>query len=375
MKSIIFIFFVFISFSLLAQSDPWNSYRWNRKNELAGNGQIDKSPWYEWWYYKLVIPETGESYFFVYGVVNPWDKGETSKGTRSYVGMGDFAKKLQVEEKFHVQEFQASYQETLVTINNNRATDKKFTGSIIDELGHSFAWDINITKRWSYNAEGWMMGTMITDIEWYPAQASASCSGSIFNQGAEVTFADVPCYQDRNWGKSFPDWWTWIVSNHFEGHPGTALAMGGGKPRVRGSRTPIASVSIGMTHQGQVYSFRPVDLQLVRTDVTFGRWKILAMDSKYKIEIEASAPKEKFMDLQFVTPSGEVFHDYETLTGKVTVKLYERRGMKLLADLVSHYAGIEFGSSEAYQDNLLRFLNLRYGQTSERPRWLHLIQK
>lgn len=338
----------------MAQPDPWNTYQWNRRNEIAGNGQVDSSLWYEWWYYKLVIPETGKSYFFVYGVVNPWDKNQSAKGTRSYVGMGDFAKQLQVEEKFHVQDFSASYGQTYVAVNRNVATDRAFNGSLKDEDGNFYEWDIKINKHWAYNAEGWMMGSMLTDIEWYPAQASASCTGSIISQGEKITFENIPCYQDRNWGKSFPDWWTWIVSNHFEGHPGTALAVGGGKPRVRGHRTPVASVSIGLTHQGKDYSFRPIDMQMVRTDISFGKWNVSATSKKYKIEIEASAPKEQFMDLQFITPEGEIFHDYETLTGKVSVKLYERRavGWKLLADLVSYYGGIEFGSSHISREKL-----------------------
>lgn len=358
MKLSIIVLLLFISSSLMAQSDPWNTYQWNKKNEMAGNAQVDKHPWYEWWYYKIVIPETGKSFFFVYGIVNPWDKDLSLKGTRSYVGMGDFSNKEQIEEKFSIYDFSASYTKTYVTINDNIAGDKFFKGAIKDELGNTSEWDIKIEKQWSYNPEGWMMGTMLTDIEWYPAQASASCSGSITNAKEKITFKNAPCYQDRNWGKTFPDWWTWIVSNHFENHPGTALAIGGGKPRVRGRRTPIASVSIGLTHQGQEFSFRPIDMQLVQTDITFGKWKVMAMGKKYKIEIEAFAPKEQFMDLQFITPTGEVFHDYETLTGKVTVKLYERKGLrlKLLADLVSNYAGIEFGSSKNYQDNLFKFL-------------------
>jgi tocopherol cyclase len=371
MKQLFLALLFFIPLSLMAQSDPWNTYQWNRKNIQAGNGVVDKTLWYEWWYYKIVIPGTGKSYFFVYGVVNPWDLEQKSKGTRSYVGMGDFANKDQVEEQFNVSDFSASYSETYVVINRNTATDKFFNGSLKNEQGETYEWDVKISKHWAYNAEGWMMGSMITDIEWYPAQASASCTGSVTTRGEKTTFKDVPCYQDRNWGKSFPDWWTWIVSNHFEGHPGTALAVGGGKPKVRGTRTPIASVSIGLTHEGKDYSFRPVDMQLVSTDVNFGKWKVWAMGKKYKIEVEAYAPKEEFMDLQFVTPSGEIFHDYETLTGQLRVKLYERNGigLKLIADLVSSYAGIEFGSTENYREKLLE----SFGPDKETPIILHSL--
>ena len=65
-----------------------------------------------------------------------------------------------------------------------------------------------------------------------------------------------------------------------------------------------------------------------------------------KIEVVATAPKESFMDLQFLTPDGQIFHDYETLTGKVVVKLYKKTlfGWKIFETLQSNQTGIEYGS-------------------------------
>ncbi len=330
-------------------ADPWNTYQFGKKEHKL---------WYEWWYYKLNIPQTDKSFFFVYGIVNPADVSAQYKGTRAYVQGGDFANKLQAEERFSLNEFKASSLQTYVEINNNVATDKFFRGSITDKKGNPFSWDIKIEHRWAFNAEGWLMGRLITDIEWYPAAADARCSGTILSNNTLHKFSDVPCYQDRNWGKTFPDWWAWIVSNHFENSPGTTLAIGGGKPHVLGSRTPLHSVAIGLKHQGKVYDFRPNDLNIIKTDITFGRWKIVAADHHHKIVIEANAPAEKFMDLQFVTPTGELYHDYETLTGFVNVKLY--KDQKLVADLNSHYAGIEFGSSKVFNQELHQ--NYRKGQ-------------
>jgi len=93
-------------------------------------------------------------------------------------------------------------------------------------------------------------------------------------------------------------------------------------------------------------------MSIVNTNVYFGTWKVTAKNLLNKIIIEASAPKEKFMDLQFMTPDGRIFHDYETLNGNLSVKLYERESplskWKIKADLVSKYAGIEYGSETEY---------------------------
>jgi tocopherol cyclase len=350
LSKIIYLLLILMMTTQAFAVDKFNTYQWNKKNVEVNNGQVDKAPWYEWWYYKVVIPETGESFFFVYGVVNPWDSNKTMKGTRSYVGMGDFKAKVQFEQHLPMKDFQAAYDRTYVEVQNNIASDKRLYADLKDSEGNKYSWDIQIEKKWSFNAEGWMMGMMLTEIEWYPAQADATCSGSVLSKGKLVKFTDAPCYQDRNWGKSFPDWWTWIVSNHFEKHPETALAIGGGRPKLRGGHSsPYAGVSIGLKHKGKTHSFRPIDLgNWVTTRVEFGKWEVTAYNPTHKVEIVATAPKDSFMDLQFMTPAGEIFHDYETLNGKVIVKLYKRSllGWKLMDTLISNHAGIEFGSKD-----------------------------
>ena len=45
MKQLFLAILFFIPLSLMAQSDPWNTYQWNRKNVQAGNGVVDKTLW------------------------------------------------------------------------------------------------------------------------------------------------------------------------------------------------------------------------------------------------------------------------------------------------------------------------------------------
>ncbi len=346
--------FVFLS-QAFAQVDPFNTYRWNRKNVLNHTGRTDTRPWFEWWYYKVVIPETNKSFYFVYGVVNPWDHKKTLKGTRAYIGMGDFDEKISTWEFLPLSAFNAKYNETYVDVAGNVATDKNLKGDFTDEQGRRFSWNIEIDKRWAYNATGWATGTGITNIEWYPAQADARCSGSVTSQGKQYNFQNAPCYQDRNWGVEFPKWWAWIVSNKFENHPDTTLAIGGGFPKIAGTEI-IQGVSIGLRHKGKEYAFRPNHFDTVTMQINWGKWETEAISRNglYRIQVSAWAPKEKFMDLQFMTPTGELYHDYETLIGNVKVKLYQNVGSvlfpkwKTIADLNSNYAGIEYGSPQEY---------------------------
>jgi len=116
----------------------------------------------------------------------------------------------------------------------------------------------------------------------------------------------------------------------------------------------VEGLAVGLRHRGREYAFRPGNGDYERISVDFGTWNIMAVNRDgYKIEIEASAPCESFMDLVFATPDGNLFHDYETLTGALTVKLYEWDfcQYRLLETLMSDFAGIEYGAADALLDD------------------------
>ncbi|MEW6055537.1 MAG: tocopherol cyclase family protein [Bdellovibrionota bacterium] len=329
--------------SLSSKFDPYNALIWNSENRKAQNGKTDREDWYEWWYYKVVVPNSEDAFYFVYGVVNPWDANKSIEASRAYVGFGSFADHFMLNENHPPSEFQASTTSAQVKIGpHHHATDRRITG----QIGNEARWDIQIEHDWTFNAMGWAMSReWISNIYWYPAQASARMTGWVESRGRRVEFKDAPAYQDRNWGRSFPEWWAWLVSNRFKNSPDTVLAAGGGKPRLLDKYEPIESLAIGLRHKGKVYAFRPSEGDIVRVDIKFGKWEVRGFNRKgEQIRISAWAPQEKFMDLQFVTPQGKVFHDFETLRGNIKVQLFKWR--KLIADLETDEGGIEYGSHE-----------------------------
>ncbi len=331
--------------------DPFNAYQWNRQNVLSGSSAVDHRPWYEWWYYKVVDPKSRRSFYWVYGVVNPWDQGSEMAGTRASVAMGSFDEKITLQKNYPLRDFHSSYDETLIQIDSNTATDQMLQGSLSDDQGNSASWNLTLKKVWGFNAMGWAMGIpRLLNIYWYPAQASARMSGTLNFNGTKIDLDNAPAYQDRNWGNSFPKWWAWIVSNQFENSPGTVLAAGGGKPKIAGQFEPYQGMSIGLLHEGVEYHFRPNDGDIVETDISFGKWEVVATKlGRYRIILSAYATPEQFMLLPFASPDGKVFKDYEALNGDVRLQLFKKQAglndqWECIADLISHDAGIEFGS-------------------------------
>lgn len=336
-----------------AVADPYNTYLWNRDNALAGNGQVDRGQWFEWWYYKVVDPVTGQAFFFTYGVINPWDLGHSSPISAAIMQVGDFQQNFMIEQKIPLEQFTASYQQTDVAIGQNHATDKRIQGHLTGANGHDVAWDLSMNKSWAFDAMGWLM-TMagFSGIYWYPAQASATMTGWLKVDGATINLTNAPAYQDRNWGRTFPKWWTWLTSNNFKNSPGTALAAGGGEPKIFDTIFLTSGLCVGLNYQGQEYVFRSSSLDTFDFDIQWGKWSVTAENgSNQRIEINAYAPPEQFIDIAFQPPEGGTFHDYEALLGQMTVKLSEwdfaKGAWNVVADLQTDEAGIEWGSPNA----------------------------
>jgi len=350
MKRVLAFFAVWSFLSpVLAHADIYNTYQWNRVNQALGNGKVDGGDWYEWWYYKVTGPGPNDAYFFVYGVVNPQVALAPGQVSQAYVSFGDYSRHEILESTFPTRSFSASYSDTSVKVGANEATDRYLRGSLTNGQGCPVSWDLQIDKKWSFNAMGWGLHFPdLLNIFWYPAQASAVMSGKIDYCGQEIRLSQMPAYQDRNWGRSFPEWWAWLVANRFNDSPDTVLAAGGGKPTLLNEFQP-EGMGIGFRYRGKEYVFRPNDGDKVTTDIHFGTWEVTASDKwGHKIEISATAPPQDFMTLKFQSPKGETFYDHEALRGRIRVRLYEwsLTGYRLIADVTSDEGGIEYGSAD-----------------------------
>lgn len=355
-KSVFLAFLLLISTPLFAADDAFNGLIWNRNN--ISTGEVDRGDWYEWWYFKLIDPATDTPFYFLYGVTNPWDSGASPQKdtSRAFVGFGHFGEKWILEKQYPVETMRAEYGRFALDFGNGNAAADGWLQGELNGIGtnrteHRVKWSLRTATDWRYDAMGWTMRLpWASNIFWYPAQASLFASGTLDIDGKIYEIRDAKGYQDRNWGRGFPKWWAWVVANDFEGSPETVLAGGGGMPKVLGL-FDFPVFSMGLRHEGREYTFRINDGDWVNFDIAFGQWKLTLVNHEgFRLDVEGDAPQERFMDLVFLTPQGEEFHDLEALKGHLRVKLSRwifPDGWNTLAELESHKAGLEFGSRDA----------------------------
>jgi len=326
--------------------DPNNAYQWNRQN--LDNGKIDTGDWYEWWFYKVNDPKTGDAFFFCYGVVNPWDKDGTSAHSRAFVTFGDFKKKIILSSTHPISQFNASYDSAFIQVGNHTSDGNHLEAQFNDQ-GHTVQWNLEIQKKISWNAMGWGMDhPSLFNIYWYPAQMEADISGTLIIDGKEYFFEKADGYQDRNWGRTFPKWWFWISANSFLENPQSSFVGGGGDAQISYGVPVPTAILLALHHEGELYEFRSSEPHyFFEWKINLGHWELTATNLDYRLKVLASADSSQFMDIQFPTPTGEIFHDYETLNGQLHIELYKNKswlGWEKIVDLsTKNTAGLEYG--------------------------------
>lgn len=328
--------------------DPHNTYQWPG----------DEEPWYEWWYYKLLDEKSGNSFYFCYGIVNPWDTQKTISSSRAFVSFGDFKNHTILQTSLPVEDFFASSEIPFVQIGKNVATDQMIRGTFQDQ-GHDVSWDLSFHKIHGWDSMGWGLGfPNLFNIYWHTAQMDTKVNGSITLDGKRYIIENADGYQDRNWGHRFPEWWFWIVSNAFDQNPESSFAAGGGHAQFKKDVAPLPTALLfALRHEDQLYEFRSSDFgNFFDWDFKLGSWNVTASDGFKKLEVTAWVDPKDMMDLQFHTPDGKIFHDYETLCGNLHVKLFERKALlfpwEKVVDLTSiQKAGLELGMDHIYDND------------------------
>ena len=331
-----------LSFSAHAEVDPYNTYQWDGKTPQ----------WFEWWYYKVLDPQTHHSFYFCYGVVNPPTTDTPSSHSRAFVSFGDFQQKLILQTEVPMETFRANPATPFVQVGPHIATDQGLSASFSDQ-GHQVQWLFSVKKKLGWDAMGWgLFKPGFFNIYWHPAQMDASFEGVLDIDGEHYTFKDADGYQDHNWGTSFPKWWFWLSSNAFQENPESSFVGGGGHAQTPLGLPLPTAILLALHHEGKLYEFRSSEPNYIfNWDMQLGRWDISAVNTSYKLNIHAEADPSKMMDLPFATPEGKIFHDYETLNGNLHVELYKKKVLgprwEKIVDLSTpNSAGLELGLDE-----------------------------
>lgn len=319
-------------------------------------------PFFEGWYYRVSLPEVGESFAFMYAIAEPADGGATSGGFAQILAPGD-------ERLYHLfDEVRGFWAEPdrLALGHSEPALPQpglidpaRFASEV--QLGYQATATLNqgVLKdaAWCYRIEpvagwgrpgrpeatmGWLSYLPVFEPGWQILMAHGRATGWIEWRGARYSFEDAPAYGEKNWGGAFPKKWFWVQANAFEADPEAALIAGGGRRGFLWREESVAMV--GLYHGGRFYRFLPEDGHLRCAVTPWGRWQIEAVSERYRIEVSGTAARDDGIELLAPTATGAHFVCRDTLKGSVQVRLSRRWGTRaVLFEGSTRLGGLETG--------------------------------
>ncbi|MEY3299272.1 MAG: hypothetical protein RLZZ597_2532 [Cyanobacteriota bacterium] len=337
---------------------------------------------FEGWYFRVILPEVGHSFAFMYSIEDPGGEQPHSGGAaqilgpqdgylcrsfpnlhlfwawREGLGLGHGRKTSGLSPHWATgMNPQPLRPQFLLPGEFDRHVQEGYQATATWHQGKLYDPASGHTTRWQYATEpvyGWgnpdqaqqstaglLSQLQIFEPGWQVLMAHGWASGWIDWQGQRYDFSQAPAYSEKNWGSAFPKKWFWLQCNAFN-QPDLALTAGGGRRQVLSRTEEVAMV--GLHHRGQFYEFVPWNATLQWHIAPWGSWHLRAERPDYVVELSGNTchPGQAVL---VPTRHGMQPHCRDTAQGHLSLTLWRKRGRTLTLLLAAHsdQAGLETG--------------------------------
>ncbi|MEB3290072.1 MAG: tocopherol cyclase family protein [Leptolyngbya sp.] len=334
---------------------------------------------FEGWYFRVTLPEVGQTFAFMYSIEDPQGGQPHSGGALQILGPQDgyLCRTFPNPQLFwawkdglglgHWRSLRPALRlnpQFLLPSDFDRHITEGYQVTATWHQGQIYNPYHNDTVRWQYATEpvygwghprhrqqstaGWLSQFQIFEPGWQVLMAHGLATGWIEWQGSRYAFTQAPAYGEKNWGGSFPQKWFWLQCNAFD-RPDLTLTAGGGRRQVITWMEEVAMV--GLHYQGQFYEFVPWNATLHWHIAPWGSWHLRAECPDYVIELmgHTDCPGTP---LRTPTQEGLTFRCRETAHGHLRLTLWRKRGHTLTLELAaqSHQASLETGGGPWEED-------------------------
>jgi tocopherol cyclase len=326
--------------------------------------------YFEGWYFRLTLPEIGQTFAFMYSIEDPLGNQPNSGGAVQILGIEEtyLCRTFPTVQKFFADQHNLVFghwgktnlktQPKLLSpeeFNHNitegyQAKANLNQGSIYDPVRDEYCrWQYHIKPVYGWgnpqksqlSSAGLLSSLPIFEPGWQITMAHGVATGWIEWRGKRYQFTDTPAYSEKNWGSSFPQKWFWLNCNSFDRKKDLALTAGGGIRQVLWWQEEVAL--IGIHHQGKFYEFAPWNSQVSWQIDPWGKWQLQGKSANYQVILTGDTNLPGTY-VRTPTAKGLVFNCRDTTQGKLSLALYQATGEKIL-QASSQLAGLEVGGS------------------------------
>ncbi|WP_235611926.1 tocopherol cyclase family protein [Gloeocapsopsis dulcis] len=340
---------------------PHSGYHWDGSDHR----------FFEGWYYRITLPDCGQTFAFMYSIEDPSGGKPYSGGAAQILGPDDeylwrtfpdvqgfWANSSQLELG-HWGKTNLRTQPTLLLPNEfdghikegYQATATLNQGILHDPAtGNYCRWQYEIKPVYGWGDKGELQQSTagflsflpIFEPGWQILMAHGLASGWVDWNGKRYEFTNAPAYGEKNWGGAFPKKWFWVNCNCFEGEPDLALTAGGGRRGVLWWMESVAM--IGVHYQGKFYEFVPWNSQVSWQIQPWGKWQMQATNSEYEVRLTGTTDLPG-TPLRAPTEDGLIFACKDTMRGEVRLEVRSRNSNQPIITAYSSLCGLETGGN------------------------------
>ncbi len=277
-----------------------------------------KNSYFEGWYFKLVNREANKIFAIIPGISIDSD-GRKHSFIQVLDGINNTAEYI----RYRFEDFSASSSKFEITIADNLFSRSYISLNSPILSGHLEFSDLSAwPNRW-YSPG--IMGpyTFVPFMECYHGILSMDhmISGKISFQGDNVDFTGGRGYIEKDWGKSFPEAYIWLQSNHFEPR-GTSVKLSVARiPWIGRSFTGFIA---GVLHNEQLYEFTTYNSSKIEhIDISLSEINVQISNSTFSIRINGKREKATLLASPI---SGEMSgHISESMTSVIKLTLTDNK--------------------------------------------------
>ena len=300
-------------------------------------GDKKKNNYFEGWYYKLVTKDQKVSVAFIPGIsMNQKDPHafvqvfiSTDESLKTHYFKFDSSEFIYSHHEFQVQISSNFF--TLSKLNVNLTSDDQSINGVIHLENH-----IGLNKNiYQPNIMGPFAYIPFMECNHGVISMTSTIKGKLNIHGELINFDEGKAYIEKDWGKSFPNAYIWLQSNHFENEK-TAFMFSYATIPFMG--LSFKGLIVNLLYNHQEYRFATYNhSKIIKKEIAINEIKFLLKKGRYQLEVYA----KKEHDVELKSPSLGLMNQTikEGLSGIIKLKLYDRN--TLIYEDEGKNAGIE----------------------------------
>jgi hypothetical protein len=250
-------------------------------------GRGRRAPYFEGWYYKLIDSSEQHRLAVIPGIFRSADPHKS----HSFVQVLDGTSGMASYHEYPPEALRAADGALDIQVGPNRFTPEQISLHI-DDSERSLLGDLTFTALtpWpvtltSPGAMGWFAWVPLMQTYHGVVSLDHTIEGTLSVSGDPISFNDGRGYIEKDWGRSFPDAWIWMQTNHFD-QIGTSLT-------ASIATIPWLGISfrgfiIGLWHGGSLYRFTTyTGAQMERLTIGEHEVYVAVSDRNHRLEITA----------------------------------------------------------------------------------------